>query len=1132
MKKNGFIHGVLSVITDPEREFKERVYVALTIVCEITVFIALLGDIFTHENPYEIGVIIATLIFVPSLMVIAVRRRKSDIAIKTTVIGIVFFILPSLYFFGGGLRGGGVLWVIFAFTYAGLVLTGVWRTVIFICIVALSIICYAVEYYNPQLVFQHSKEMFFIDSFLSIVLVGFVCFSMTWLQNYLYMGENKRAREAAKKAEDLTHAQNRFFSSMSHEIRTPLNSILGLNELILRDQSLPDEVIREASGIQGSGKMLLTLIDDILDFSKVEAGSMEIVPVNYHVGDMLSEIVNMFWVRANDKGLKFNVIVDPKVPTILFGDEVRIKQIIVNLINNAVKYTSEGSIDLRVESEIKDEKTVDLSISVADTGIGIKKEALPYIFDVFKRVDEKKNRYIEGTGLGLSIVKNLAELMGGSVYVNSVYGEGSTFTVSFTQGIADATALGELNIHNEEVPKKKTYDSSFRAPEARVLIVDDNEINLEVECNLLAPTDMVIHGAMSGKEALEKCLNEKYDAILMDHIMPEMDGIECLENIRNQEGGLNRSTPIVVLTANARSADRETYYRVGFDGYLVKPVSSQALDSVLMRYISPDKLIVKDNKLMGDKADINTAVGYSGKMPLLVTSTSMCDLPEFLSMKFIPILPFLIKTQEGIFKDDVQMGADELIRYMNSGKTAESMPPDESAYRDFFAAQLKQAHQIIHVAIGTCFSNDYMLATEAAKSFDNVSVINSECVSSATGILVLIAIKLAQLNASVEEIVAELEEVKKRLKCSFIIENTEFMAQKGLIRPVIDQLARSLNLHPCINVRDDSLHIGGFWMGRNKRAYRKYIRKAFPVDVIPDPEVVFVTYVDIPIETLRWIKEEISKMAYFDNVVFKQASAAISSNCGSGSFGILYFVKSNKTYNLSAFFSNTVGMLDEEYEEEFFEEQEKETEELKEPPKWYETLDGIDGKVAINNSESEEGFKTVLKLFYDSLDDKADELDRYYSEEDYGNYTIKVHALKSSCRLIGALGTSEKAQLLESAGKEERYDYIKENHPAFIHELRKYKKTLSEVFKNDAQADEGKPPKPVADKYLMESVYEGLRDGARAMDCDIIEDVLKEIESYAIPEGETEKFESLRKKADQFDYDGMLEILDGDSGTD
>ncbi|WP_051688716.1 DegV family protein [Butyrivibrio sp. AE2032] len=1144
MKKNGIIQSVINAILDPERDFVERTYLVLSLVSEVTVTIALIGDLILKENPWEIAVIVGTLIFVPSLMIFCLKKNKLKLAIKITVIGLAFIILPGLYFFGGGVQGGGVLWIIFTFTYAGLVLTGTWRAVMFAIMFAMSLLCYCLEYFFPQLVYEHSRPVFFVDSFLSIILVGIICFIMTWIENWLFMGENKRAREAAKKAEELTIAQNRFFSSMSHEIRTPINSILGLNELILRDQSASDEVVWDALGIQGSGKMLLALINDILDFSKMEAGSMDIVPVDYKVGDFLSEIVNMIWLKANEKGLRFDVSIDPKVPSVLYGDEVRMKQIIINLLNNAVKYTADGTVELHIESEEKDEKTVKLTISVSDTGMGIKKEVIPYLFDAFKRVDEEKNRHIEGTGLGLSIVKQLVELMGGTITVNSVYGEGSTFTVVLNQGVADAAQIGELNIHNQRISDRDAYESNFRAPDARILIVDDNEMNLEVESKLLIETQMTIDKALSGAEALEMDLKYHYDVILMDHLMPEMDGIECLEKIRNHTGGLNRTTPVIILTANAGSDNKELYNRAGFDGYLVKPVSGEALENALMRHISKDKMILNSNKVVDMKGDIDASTGYSGKMPVIITSTSMCDLPDAIIKKLhIPILPFNIITEEGTFKDGVQMGADELIRYLVSGRNVESSPPDEATYTEFFAKELKKAHHLIHIAITTSMSRDYERACEAAKSFDNVTVINSECLSSSTGILVLIAYKLAQINDNVDEIVEELEMVKQRLKCSFVIDTTQYMTRRGLVSPTVDKIARSLNMHPCMRMKDDRSGIGGIWFGYRRRAYKKYIAKAFPVDVIPDPEVVFITYADVPVDTLLWIKEEISKIAFFENVVFKQASAAISSNCGPGTFGILYFVKSNKSYNLTSLFEGENLLLadteqEEEEETEAVEVEDEEMEagtelqsdettalEMPEEKKWYDSLEGIDGSIAIKNSGSEDAFKTVLRIFYGSIESKYEEIQGYYKEGDFKNYTIKVHALKSSCKLIGAMVTSEKAQLLENAGKEENIDYIRENHESFMEEYLKYKEILGPVFDEGSEGKQEIIDKPVADEFLMESVYDGLKEAADSMDCDAVDAVFKEIEGYAIPESEAEKFKALKEKADMFDYDGMLEIL-------
>ena len=1181
------IKDIRDAISDHNRGLSERIFLIFSLISEIAVIIAFTGDIMIGENIGEIIVIGTLMISVPLITFSSLYRNRIKAAIKFLVTALVFVIVPGLFFFGGGVEGGGVLWIIFAYVYIGLVTTGTWRTVMLVMVTILAGACYYIEYTHPEYVVAHSREMFFVDSFISIVLVGLICFSMTWIQNRMFMDENERARKAAEKSEELARSQNRFFSSMSHEIRTPINSILGLNELILRDHDASDEVIKDANGIQGAGKMLLALINDILDFSKIEAGSMDIVPVDYRVGDMLSDIVNMIWLRAHDKGLEFNVSVDPEVPAVLYGDEVRIKQIIVNLLNNAVKYTKEGAVELHVESSDISEKAVELSISVSDTGMGIKKEALPYLFDAFKRVDEKKNRHIEGTGLGLSIVKQIVELMNGSVSVNSVYGEGSTFTVVVRQEVSDRAAIGELNIHNEQNVKRSNYEAGFKAPEAKILIVDDNEMNLEVESKLLADTEITIDKALSGAEALSLTLKRHYDTILMDHLMPGMDGIECLEMIRAQSGGLNKNTPVIVLTANAGSDNRELYNRAGFDGYLVKPVSGEALENTLIKYISADKLIIS-SKTLEMHEDINAAAGYFGKIPVIITSNSVCDLPNSVIRKLnIPIMPVLIRTHEGVFKDGIQMDADELIRYMENGGDASSLSMNEEDYTEFFANALKRAHNLIHISIVSGMSTDYEKVTEAAKAFDNVTIVNSGCLSSATGIMVLIAYKLAQQNVSVPEIVAELERVKNRIKCSFVIDTTEYMAKIGFINPLIHKVAHSFNLHPSIGFKDDNYSMDGIWMGSTRRAYRKFIHRAFPVDIIPDPDILFITYVNVPTSTLIWIKEEISKIAYFENVVFKQASAAVSAGCGSGTFGIMYFAKGNKSYNIGTFVSSAEeDRLNDADEEDFdITDNDADSEELygndefgidksisdggdgvrdavddvdsdsdgakdsaaddaarqKESatpePKWYESIEGIDGETGIKNAASEELYKSLLEMFYTSIPDKSDEIEGLYNAEDWDNYTIKIHALKSSLRLVGALELGDKAQLLEDAGKEQDAAYIHENHAAFMEEYVGYKSLLSPVFGEssdeevDATAIEGpaveknEQDKPAIDDEMLHEIYESLRAAAEEIDSDTVDALLEELSKYSLSEENTEKYNTIRKCAANFDYDGIIESL-------
>ena len=1145
------IKRVFSRLNDYTRSYEERTFIMLSLIGVSAMIIALFFDILGKESTVEIITIIAGIIAIPFIVTLSVRFNKIRVGSMVSVCALVFGIIPVTFFFGGGTTGGGIFWIIFAYMFIGMSLSGQSRIVMMTILTAIGVFEFWAAHYRSEWIYPHTINMIYMDMLVSLLLVGICMYLMLAYQKSIFVEESKRAHEEARRAEELNRSQNRFFSSMSHEIRTPINSILGLNELILRDEYVSDDVVKDAAGIQGAGKMLLALINDILDFSKIEAGSMDIVPVDYRIGDMLSEVVNMIWLKAHEKDLGFEVTVDPEVPMVLYGDEVRIKQIIINLLNNAVKYTRKGHIELHVESRDLDDNTVELIISISDTGMGIKKEALPYLFDAFKRVDQAKNRYIEGTGLGLSIVKQLVELMDGTITVNSIYGEGSVFTVTIKQKVSDHNRVGELNIHNQQSVKRSAYESSFLAPEVRILIVDDNEMNLEVEKRLLIDTDMVIDTAPGGKAALEMCLKVHYDAIFMDHLMPEMDGIECLTALRDQAGGLNRTTPVIVLTANAGSENRDLYNRSGFDGYLVKPVSGEAMEETLIRHVPGEKLILR-SVMIGEGEEINTSERYAEKQPVIITASSMCDLPDSVVKKLhIPILPFVINTEDGVFEDGVSLDAYELIKHMETGKDAISAPPDEAGYTEFFAEVLKRAHHVIHIALTTSMSKEYPHASEAAKSFDNVSVVNSECVSSATGILVLIAYKLMQQGLPPADIVSELETVKKRLKCSFILNTTEYMARRGYVSARLHKIAEALNLHPALTIRNDKAGIGGVWIGRTKRAYRKYIKWVLPPDTIPDSDIVFITYMDLPGETLEWIEEEIKKTAYFEHVIFKQASAAISSNCGPGTFGILYFLKSNKSYNLASYFN-----IDKKFEEPLEEEESGESAEDEweaygeiydeaadfeeiaanempaaavEPsePKWYQSIEGIDAQAAIKNSGSEAAFKAVLKIFYDSISDKHSELERNYTSGDWENYTIKIHALKSSARLVGALELGDAAEQLEMAGKGNNITYIRENHAPVMEEYLKYREALAPVFADYAEeAGETGSSKPLAEDYIIESIYDELRLAADDMDCDKVQAILKEADEYSFPETEVERIKLIHEKAGNYDYDGILEVLD------
>lgn len=389
-------------------------------------------------------------------------------------------------------------------------------------------------------------------------------------------------------------AKDRLFANISHELRTPLNSVLVTNEMIKRDSN--DPAIRTyAETIEYSGNMLLGLINDVLDFSKAESGKLRINPVEFFTSDLISDSIRMIDESVTKKGLELKKDIDETLPKKFFGDDIRIRQIIINLLSNAVKYTKKGSITYVVTGKKADEKTFNLTISVTDTGQGIKPENIDHLFESFTRFDEGKNKYIEGTGLGLSITKQLVELMGGTVDVTSTYGSGSTFHVIIPVKIIDAAPMGTLESAVETTHhKSETY--SLKAPGTKILAVDDSTINLAVLKGLLRDTEIEVTTAISGMECIQKCHDTKFDLILMDHMMPEMDGIETLHKLRAGTEDLNSFTPVAILTANAYGDVREQYLSEGFIDYISKPIDMNRLFKTLSQLIQGSVLTVEETE--------------------------------------------------------------------------------------------------------------------------------------------------------------------------------------------------------------------------------------------------------------------------------------------------------------------------------------------------------------------------------------------------------------------------------------------------------------------------------------------------------------------------------------------------------
>ena len=665
--------------------------------------------------------------------------------------------------------------------------------------VANSWLCLSV--FDATATFAQLRRTLVLTIIVLLLVISVILFIMS-----RYEKKSRLAQELNQKAETAAaanEAKSTFLSNMSHEIRTPINAVLGMNEMILRESREPN-VIEYAENIHTAGSTLLGLINDILDFSKIEAGKMEIVPVDYDLSSVFNDLVNMIHTRADAKGLELLLDFDQETPKLLYGDEIRIKQVITNILTNAVKYTEKGSVTFSVKFErVPDDlDSVLLCVAVKDTGIGIKPEDMEKLFSKFERIEEKRNRNVEGTGLGMTITLNLLEKMGSSLQVESTYGVGSTFSFKLRQRVNKWEPLGDYKASYQELLKgHKKYREKFTAPEALVLMVDDNPMNLTVFKSLIKQTKVQVDTANDGDEGLLLAKEKKYDIIFLDHMMPGKDGIETLHELKKQESGPNRNTPVICLTANAISGAREQYIEAGFNDYLTKPIDTDKLEEMLLTYLPQEKM------------------------------------------------------QE----------------------------------------------------------------------------------------------------AGEEVMVQENEEIPESLA---------------------------------------------------------------------------------PLQGAEW----------------------------------------------------------------------------------------LDMRIGIKNSGSVEAYLPLLKIFYESIDETEQAIEGFYAERNIKDYTIKVHALKSSARIIGAQEFGEEAQLLENAGKAENREYIRAHHEGFIETYRGFKAQLAAVFANEQTAAEDE--KPEADAVLMESVYEEMREAAEEMDCDRLEEIFIEMEDYRIPDGEVELYKKLKQAVDHFDYEGILTLLD------
>lgn len=448
-----------------------------------------------------------------------------------------------------------------------------------------------------------------------LMIVGLVVgklFDMTEGQKNKLIDFVKTSKEIQHQAEAANIAKSAFLANMSHEIRTPINAILGMNEMILRENKSP-QIEEYAKSIYSAGNSLLYLVNDVLDISKIESGKLEIVETNYDTSSFIHDCYNMIAEKAEKKGLELKIECNPELPSQLRGDEVRLRQVVTNFLSNAVKYTKQGSIILSVDQQ-QNQDTFSMVITVKDTGIGIKEENMKDLFSQFARFDLEQNRNIEGTGLGLAISRQLVDLMHGEIQVQSIYGVGSSFTVIVPQKIIDNSPMGDYHKRYQEISQTNArYRQSFKARDARILVVDDVEVNLKVIVNLLKETEVQVDTAQSGEQCLLMTAQNAYDLIFMDHMMPEMDGMETYARMKESKESLNQDTPVIMLTANAITGVKEQYLQAGFADYLPKPVQGGKLEQMILKYIPQDKIQTEGSEPEKQEATTDTAVA-GGKL--------------------------------------------------------------------------------------------------------------------------------------------------------------------------------------------------------------------------------------------------------------------------------------------------------------------------------------------------------------------------------------------------------------------------------------------------------------------------------------------------------------------------------------
>ncbi len=884
---------IMEFIQGKNLELKERMFRTIIFLGGTAATVGVVESFLMEEMVgYQILVFILLLIAMSVAMAATFKYKKYDLSAMIMAVVIVEILFPIKFFLSGGLQGGPTIWFVLGIIYIFVVFKGKKLYVFLLLSIVTYGATYIIGYMNPELVHSlHSSKSAYMDSFFSVIAVGAVAGFLIKMYLKLFEEEHKLNLARKEEIEKNSSSKNALFANMNHEIRTPINAIIGLNEMILRSE-ISDEVKDYAKDINVASKMLLSQVNDILDLSQMEMGRMKIVPVKYNTARLMTELVELVRFQMEKKGLEFLVEIDSNMPSVLYGDEKKIKQVLLNILDNAKKYTERGSVIFTVRAEEGQDGNVILEMKIADTGIGIKKEDLDYIYESFNRFDEKENQRILGSGLGLAITKQLVDLMNGEITVDSIYKKGTVFTVKIGQEIVDSKPIGNIKINANQTGNDEVYRTSFEAPEVRILVVDDNKMNSKVVNSLLLATKMKIDIADSGYECLELTKKKYYNIILLDYMMPGMDGLETLKNIRRQENGMCRETAVIALTGNVASGARQMYLNQGFDGYVEKPIQSRKLEEEILKFLPPDSIEYCENAAI-EVENISQIQRFTVKKrkKIYVTTDCVCDIPGELLEKYdIALMYLYIKTPYGRFADTREIDSDSVKQYISvddSNAYGDAVTVEE--YEEFFSEVLTEAERVIHISLGTKIGRAHSIAVAAAKGFDHVHVIDSGIISCGQGLLVLHAARMALEGKSYDEICQSVENVKNRIEMRFIMPSADIFYKNGRTTATVAKLCRKFQLHPYLSVRQNRIKVIGLLNGTLENAWKVGVRKQLRNKRKICRDIVFITHAGCSVEQLEYVVDEVKKMVEFDQIIVQKASFSSACITGLESIGISYY---------------------------------------------------------------------------------------------------------------------------------------------------------------------------------------------------------------------------------------------------